>query len=107
MEENRSYSESSSTAALEPDFDFLSAQRRRIYQHISNPQRHSLVWRVAPALAASLVLVLGLLLFNQQRDRDAKVVARPTDAQLVEYVGGAATNPEPAPVAPLQALFQE
>lgn len=107
MEESRLFHEASSASVLEPGFDFLTGQRRRIYQRISNPARHSMIWRLAPAVAASLVLALGLLLFNQQHARNAKLASRPTDAQLVDYVGGAATDPEPAPVAPIQALFQE
>ena len=106
MEETRFARELSSAGSIDPGFDFLAAQRRRIYQRISNPSRHA-IWRLAPAVAASLVLALGLFLFEQQHNGGTGATVRPTDAQLVEFVGGVAANPEPAPVAPLQALFQE
>lgn len=106
MEEIRSLHEGAAADSTEPGFEFLAAQRRKIYQRIAAP-RHSLLWRLGPALAASLVLVLGLVIVDSQRQSRSASAPAPTDTQLVEYVGSAAMNPEPAPVAPIEGLFQE
>lgn len=104
MEEARSIREAAADSA-EPGFDFLAAQRRRIYQRLAAPRR-SFLWRFGPALAASVVLVLGLAIIDGQR-QSQNANAALTDAQLVEYVGSAAMTSEPAPVAPIEGLFQE
>jgi anti-sigma factor RsiW len=93
---------------LEPDFEFLAAQRRKIYQNLSVGNRRSFVWRLAPALAMCFVLVLGFVLFTRnERSNVPAEASRQTDTQLVEYVGGAAMDSEPAAVAPLEGLFEE
>jgi hypothetical protein len=89
----------------EVTFDFLAAQRRRIYERLFKPGS-KLVRRFAPALAASLV-VAGGLLFYQQEQSQTQPVVKASDSQLVEDVGRVAMNPEPAPTAPLQALFEQ
>jgi hypothetical protein len=106
MEETRSLHEGAAADSIEPGFDFLAAQRRNIYQRIAKP-RHSLLWRFGPALTASLVLVLGLAIVDSQRQSQKVNAPALTDTQLVEYVGSAAMDPEPAPVAPIEGLFQE
>lgn len=106
MEQARVTHESAAADVSEPTFEFLAAQRRRIYQRIAAP-RHSLLWRFGPALAASLVLVLGLAIVDSERQNRHASAPAPTDTQLVEYVGSAAMNSEPAPVAPIEGLFQE
>src|SRR3954462_5075456 len=91
----------------EANSDFLNAQRRKIYRRISQPLGYGLVWRVAPVLAASLVLSGGLFLYDQQTPQSTPTMVKVSDTQLVEDVGGLAMNPEPAPVAPIRALFEE
>jgi hypothetical protein len=88
------------------NFEFLAAQRRRIYNRILQPTS-SLVRRLAPALAASLVLVGGLLFMETQRQEQNSNGAKVSDTDLVEDVGRMAMHPEPAPTAPLQALFED
>lgn len=105
MEQTRSLHETAGADSAEPGFDFLAAQRRKIYRRLATPRR-SFLWRFGPALAASVVLVLGLAIIDSQR-QNQNANAAITDAQLVEYVGSAAMNPEPAPVAPIEGLFQE
>jgi hypothetical protein len=106
MQSARSQCESLYNDADQVSFDFLAAQRRRIYERISQPRGRERMRRFAPALAASLVLAGGLFLYDQQHDQSA-VLVKPSDNQLVEDVGRVAMNPEPAPVAPLRALFEE
>jgi hypothetical protein len=106
MEQARAMHESAGADFVEPEFEFLAAQRRKIYQRIAAPG-HSLLWRFGPALAASLVLVLGLAIVDSERQNRHVSAPAPTDTQLVEYVGSAAMNSEPAPVAPIEGLFQE
>ena len=92
----------------EVGFEFLAAQRRRIYERISSERSERgrrFVRRFAPALAASLVVAGGLMFYEQQRR--SETVVKCSDTQLVEDVGQMAMNPEPAPVAPLRALFVE
>jgi hypothetical protein len=86
--------------------DFLAAQRRKIYERLSVPGRRLLIRRFAPPVAASLVLGAGLLLFDRHHS-SVEYAVKATDTQLVEEVGDLATNPEPAPVEPLRALFDE
>jgi hypothetical protein len=62
--------------------------------------------RFAPALAASLVIAGGLFFYEQEQTNQRPAV-KVSDTQLVEDVGQIAMNPEPAPVAPLEALFEE
>jgi hypothetical protein len=107
MQDARSLSEAAAASSVEPGFEFLAAQRRRIYQQLSTVGQHRLAWRFAPGVAASLALACGLLFFQQQHSNSSSPVAKPSDTQLVEDVGRVAMNPEPAPVAPLQALFEE
>jgi hypothetical protein len=88
-------------------FEFLAAQRRKIYQRMAEPLGREWRRRFAPALAASLVLVGGLFLYEEQRPAQSPAVVKASDTQLVEDVGRVAMNPEPPPVAPLRALFEE
>jgi anti-sigma factor RsiW len=107
MQEARSLSEAAGINSIEPSFEFLAAQRRRIYQRLSKPPQYALVRRFAPAIAASLAIAGGLLLFEEQHSNSSRPVVKPADTELVEDVGRTAMNPEPAPLAPLQALFEE
>lgn len=87
-------------------FEFLAAQRRQIYSRISQPGA-TLIRRLAPMLAASLVLAGGLVFMKTQGRHESVVQVKASDTQLVEDVGRMAMDPEPAPTAPLRALFED
>ena len=89
--------------------DFLAAQRRKIYQKITEP----VYWwsrlqlrRWASAAAGLVVLGGGLLLVENNRGNHA-VPNSISDAQLAQDVSRMAEDPEPPATAPLQALFEE
>ncbi|MGA8596115.1 MAG: hypothetical protein WB676_15465 [Bryobacteraceae bacterium] len=107
MQDARALSEAAAASSIQPSFEFLAAQRRRIYQRLSKPAQFGFVRRFAPAVAASLAIAGGLLFFEQQHSDVSRPMVKPADTELVEDVGRTAMNPEPAPLAPLQALFEE
>jgi hypothetical protein len=107
MQDARGLSEAAATEAIEPSFEFLAAQRRRIYERLSKPARSTFAWRYASAVATTLAIAGGVLFFEQQHGNNSRPMVKPADTQLVEDVGRVAMNPEPAPLAPLQALFEE
>ncbi len=94
----------------EPDTvssDLLAAQRRKIYQKASAPAQGSLLRWFAPVLAALLVMIGGLWMQQQrQQQNDPSSMVKVSDTQLVEDAGRIAFDSEPAPVAPLQELFE-
>jgi hypothetical protein len=90
-------------------YDFLMAQRRRIYARLTEPAKS---WtgvsmrRWAPGFAMLLVLAGGLVLYDhgfRQEPLDPHV----SDAQLAREVSCMAEDSEPQSTAPLQALFEE
>jgi hypothetical protein len=87
-------------------FEFLAAQRRQIYGRMSQPGA-TLIRRLAPVLAASVVLAGGLVFMETQGRHESPVQVKASDTQLVEDVGRMAMDPEPSPTAPLQALFED
>jgi hypothetical protein len=87
-------------------FEFLAAQRRQIYSRMSQPGTR-LIRRLAPALAASVVLAGGLVFMETQSRHESALQVKASDTQLVEDVGRMAMDSEPAPTAPLQALFED
>lgn len=107
MQDARMQSEAAAAGSDQPSFEFLAAQRRRIYQRLSKPAQFAFARRFAPALGASLAIAGGLLFFEQQHSNSSRPIVKPADTELVEDVGRTAMNPEPAPLAPLQALFEE
>jgi hypothetical protein len=89
-------------------FDFLAAQRRKIYARLTEPRRfwsQGQLRRWASAAATILVLGGGLLVYedHKQQSMDNKI----SDAQLAQEVSSMAQESEPQPTAPLQALFEE
>lgn len=90
-------------------YDFLMAQRRRIYAKLSQPaSRWSgiSVGRLAPAAAALLVLAGGVVVYDQ-RFRQEATNQHVSDAQLAHDVSCMAADSEPRSTAPLRALFGE
>jgi hypothetical protein len=93
----------------EASYDFLMAQRRRIYAKLSRPANWWTgisVSRWAPAAAALLVLAGGVVVYDQ-RSRQVTVNRHVSDAQLAQDVSCMADDSEPRSTAPLRALFEE
>jgi hypothetical protein len=89
-------------------FDFLAAQRRRIYGLIAQPVHwwsQIDIRRWGSAVAALAILASGLLIF--ENSHKPAVPDSISDAQLAQEVSRIAEDPEPPATAPLQALFEE
>ena len=89
-------------------FEFLAAQRRKIYAMLTEPRRFwsdGQLRRWASAAATILILGGGLLVYedHKQQSVDNKI----SDAQLAREVSSMAQESEPQATAPLQALFEE
>lgn len=98
-----------SVADGEVPLDLLAAQRRSIYARIDRNQRwpSSLNVRRWAAMGAMLALLGGgAALYEQARQHEASQ-SRVTDAELAQEVSQIASDSEPGPTAPLQALFDE
>lgn len=90
-------------------FEFLAAQRRRIYSKVTQPVRwwsHFEVRRWVSA-AATLLAVGGGLLLYEENHRQQLMDNKVSDAQLAQEVSSMAQDSEPQPTAPLQKLFEE
>ena len=89
-------------------FEFLAAQRRKIYSRMTAPQSW---WSNFPsrrwASVATAVAVLAGGLFVYQQRRQQIVHNEVSDAQLAREVSCMVQDLEPHPTAPLQALFEE
>lgn len=97
-----------SASEEEASFEFLAAQRRKIYARVTEPRRfwsQGQLRRWASAAATILVLGGGLLVYedHKQQSMDNKI----SDAQLAQEVSSMAQESEPQPTAPLQGLFEE
>ena len=97
-------------AAVEPSISTsaLAAQRRAIYARIDSCIRTQTRW--APALAAGVLLVAGVVLYRplvRIADRPAPAVhAEISDEQLFAEVYTIEESVEPRVAAPIQELFQ-
>ena len=90
-------------------FEFLAAQRRKVYARLDQPAAwwSALRMRHWASAATTLLLILcGLLMFQEQtvKQQSVKTIS---DAQLSQEVGQMAQADEPSPTEPLEALFQE
>ncbi len=81
-------------------YDFLMAQRRRIYARLNEPAK-SWTGRWAPAFAMLLLLAGGFFMYDQKSRQDV------SDVELAKEVSCMATDSEPPSIAPLHALFEE
>jgi hypothetical protein len=106
---HRQMLELSASAEQAVSYDFLTAQRRRIYAKLTEPTRwRPAMWARRWASAAATVLVLGgSVLVYEQKHRPAAANDRISDVQLAQDVSSVALDAEPQPTAPLQALFDE
>lgn len=86
-------------------YDFLMAQRRRIYARLNEPAK-SWTGRWAPALAMLVALAGGLVIYDRGF-RQERLDRHVSDAQLASEVSCMASDSEPRSTAPLQALFEE
>ena len=82
-------------------YDFLMAQRRRIYARLNEPAK-SWTGHWAPALAMLVALAGGLVIYDHGFRQE-----RVSDAQLAREVSCMASDSEPPSTAPLHALFEE
>jgi hypothetical protein len=85
--------------------EFLSAQRRKIYQRIDQPSRR--LWWWAPGLAMASALVVGILVYQPHRAPTPASHSEISDAQLFSEVYSMERTPEPSATAPVHALFEE
>jgi hypothetical protein len=91
----------------EVSFDFLAAQRRSIYARLAQPAQSGFR-RLVSATAALLVIGAGVLTYQEEHHPALPPAAAQThisDAQLVNEVAEMGQDPEPAPVAPIEELF--
>jgi hypothetical protein len=111
MQAHRQRIEADSIPEESVNYDFLMAQRRKIYAKIAQPENwFSWIYSGSPMrLKASAALAfLGLsggLLFYQQKHHQPASADRVSDIQLARDVSQMAQDPEVEPTAPLQALF--
>ena len=85
-------------------YDFLMAQRRRIYARLGEPAKwwtRISVRRWAPVLAMLLVLAGGFFMYDQRSRQNV------SDVELAREVSCMAVDSEPPSIAPLHALFEE
>lgn len=92
----------------EVSFDFLAAQRRKIYARLTDGGSW---WSRAQArrwaAAAATVLVIGGGLLVYEETEQQAMASKVSDVQLAQQVSSMAQDSEPQPTAPLQALFEE
>ena len=109
LQANRETLEREASDALDADFAFLAAQRRRIYARLAEPVHPWAgllsVRRWASAAAMLLVLGSGFVAIEQYRHEQAE--SRISDAQLAQEMSSMSQDLESQPVAPLQGLFEE
>jgi hypothetical protein len=92
----------------EVSFDYLAAQRRGIYARLAQPARMAFR-RLAPTAAAMLVIGAGVFTYQEEHrpitSSPSVVQTHISDAQLVNEVAEMGQDSEPAPVAPIEELF--
>ena len=101
--------EANAAADEELPSDLLAAQRRSIYAQINRIQSWPSWLNVRRWAAVGAIVALlggGAALYEQVRQQEA-AQNRVTDAQLAQQVSQIASDSEPGPMAPLQALFDE
>lgn len=108
MQAKRRKLELSPASEDEVSFEFLAAQRRKIYARLTerSPWWSSLQPRKLVSAAAVLVLGAGLFVYEENH-RQQMMANKVSDAQLAEQVSSMAEESEAQPTAPLQALFEE
>ena len=93
-------------AKVEIQDDFLTAQRRKIYERIESPSRKHWLW--APGLAAAFALAVGIFVYHPTpQQQPVNQPAEISDAQLFGDIYSMEQVVEPAAAAPARALFEE
>jgi hypothetical protein len=90
------------------DFDFLAAQRRRIYQKLEQPIRwwsHQVWKKWAPAVFTVVVLAGGIAVY-QEKQHFQKPGSELSDVQLAQEASRMSQEYEAQSTAPLQGLFE-
>lgn len=91
----------------EISFDFLTAQRQRIYSRIDQERRFGWLFvarRWATAAALIVAFASGLAIYEHSTTPQQPNIS---DAQLAGEVSQFAANSTPQPAEPISALFQE
>lgn len=91
-------------------FEFLAAQRRKIYARLTTPATRrwtQLQPRRLAATAATLAVLGGGLFLYEEHQKQQMIDNKLSDAQLAQQVSNMAEEAEAQPTAPLQALFEE
>ena len=94
-------------SSIEVSSDFLASQRRAVYARLGEPPRNQAKW--APALAAGVLLALGLFLWPSSPVPEQPAPAAKTeisDDQLFSDVYSIEESIEPRAAAPIQRLFE-
>ncbi len=109
MQAKRRSVEFSPASDREVRFDFLAAQRRKIYARLteSAPWWSGLQPRRLASAAAAVLVLGGGVLFYEENHRQQMMENKVSDAQLAQQVSSMADEAEAQPTAPLQALFEE
>jgi len=92
------------TAEPEVPQEFLTAQRRRIYQRVESPgrNRNAIAWRWALSLAMLLLMVVGITI--QQLYRSPAPIS---DEQLFSDLSSIEQTAEPKAIQPIHNLFEQ
>jgi predicted anti-sigma-YlaC factor YlaD len=94
--------------ANEVPADLLAAQRRSIYARLERESGWMAAWHIRRwAATCATVAILGGATFLFEQQHTQPVQNKMSDAQLVQEVSQIASDQEPAPVAPLQGLFDD
>ena len=94
-------------SSIEVPSDFFASQRRAVYARLGEPPRNQAKW--APALAAGVLLALGLFLWPSSPAPERPAPAARTeisDEQLFSDVYSIEESIEPRAAAPIQRLFE-
>jgi anti-sigma factor RsiW len=93
------------TGSAELSNDFLAAQRREIYQRLSEKPSRVRVW--APVLASACAFTVGILVYHPGTKPNPAINAEVNDAQLFTDVFSMEQSLEPSAAASVRVLFEE
>lgn len=91
------------------DCEFLSRQRRAIYEKLVQPARwwQAISWRSWASLAATVIILGGgAAVYQEKRLPPTKAGTQLSDAQLAQEVSKMSQESEAQLTAPLQGLFE-
>ena len=94
------------TADLEIAPDFLAAQRRAIYDRVTQPRQYRTAMRWTASLA-TVVLLLGLSVAYLRPNRAPQPIYTHADEQLFRDLSRIEQTSEPLAIQPMHNLFEE